>query len=154
MTALGVHIVDTFNYWVGPAARVSAFTKRVAGLRQMDDATTTIIEYESGPLGYIGTSYFTPAVNTLVVYGTESNVWNEEDGKRLFMQARSEPARVEQQVDSLDTIVDEVGEFARCILEGATPETGPAEGLEVAAVLEAAVLSAETGRTIDLSSIR
>jgi predicted dehydrogenase len=154
MTALGVHIVDTFHSWVGPAVRVTAMTKRVAGLRPMDDATTTLIEYESGPLGYIGTSYFTPAVNTLVVFGTDANVWNEEDGKRFFLQPRSEPARAEQQVDTLDTIVDEVAEFARCITDGATPETGPAEGIEVAAVLEAAIESAETGRAVDLSTIR
>jgi predicted dehydrogenase len=154
MTGMGVHIVDTFHYWVGPAKRVTAFTKRIVGLREIDEATMGLIEYESGPLAMIGTSLYVPATNTVTAYGTDASAWNEDDGARLFIQQRSEPTRTEDQVGTLDTLADEIEEFVRCILEGAQPETGPAEGLEVAAISEAMIASAGDGRAVELSEVR
>jgi predicted dehydrogenase len=154
MTALGVHTVDTFNYLVGPAARLFAFSKKVAGTSTLDEATAVTIEYESGPIGQIGTSYFVPPDVSLTVYGTEANAWNEEDGARLYTQARSDKVRAEHEVEQIDTIRDEVVEFVRCIRDGGRPETGAAEGLEVAVVLEGIYRSVDSGRAIDLSSLR
>lgn len=154
MTALGVHTVDTFNYLVGPAARLVAFSKKVAGVSTLDEATAVTIEYESGPIGQIGTSYFVPGLVSLAVYGTDQNVWNEEDGARLFTQARADKARTEHAVEQIDTIRDEVVEFARSIRDGGTSETGAPEGLEVAVVLEGIARSVDSGRAIDLSSLR
>ena len=154
MAALGVHEVDTFNYLAGPAKRVAAFSKRVAGVTEIDEATTVMIEFESGPLAYLGTTYVAPMVVTVAAYGTDANVWNEEDGKKLFVQRQGEAARSEEQVDTLDTMVDELAEFARCIREGTRPETGGPEGLEVAAVLEAAVESVLSGRAVELADLR
>ena len=154
MTALGVHTVDTFNYLVGPAVRLFAFSKKVAGTSTLDEATAVTIEYESGPLGQIGTSYFVPGLVSLAVYGTDANVWNENDGGRLFTQARAEKGRAEQVVDQIDTIQDEVVEFVRCIRDGGKPETGGPEGLEVAIVLEGIARSVDSGRAIDLSTLR
>ncbi len=154
MTALGTHEVDTLHYLTGPAARVAAFSKNLIGLTRLDEATTVMIEYESGPLGYIGTSYFTPPLVTVAAYGTEANVWNEQDGVKLFVQRLGESARSEVPVGTLDTTVDELAEFARCIREGVRPETGGPEGLEVAAVLEAIGESVASRRTVELSDLR
>lgn len=154
MTGLGVHTVDTFNYFVGPAERVSAFSARLAGFRDLDEATTVAVEYESGPIGSINTSYFTAPLVTATVYGSEGVVWNEEDGKRLFRQARADAARSEDGVETLDTIVDELAEFARCIREGSQPETGAPEGIEVAAVLEAIAQSVESGCSVAVADLR
>jgi predicted dehydrogenase len=154
MTAMGVHVVDTFQYFAGPAKRVAAYSKQVHGWRALDEATTVIIEYESGPLGYIGTSYYVPAVNTLVVYGSDMNAWNEQDGSRFWTQERGESVRIERPTDMIDVYADEMAEFAHCILEGTEPETGGPESLEVAAILEAVVRSAATGRTVELSDLR
>jgi predicted dehydrogenase len=154
MTALGVHTVDTFHYFVGPAKRVAAFSKQVEGALALDDATVVLIEYEGGPLASISTSYFSAPVVSLSVYGTEAAVWNEEDGRRFFTQARSEPSRVEQRIEVLDTIVDELAEFARCARGEGEPETGVYEAIEVAAVLEAIGLSVGSNATVDLASLR
>jgi predicted dehydrogenase len=154
MTAMGVHVVDTFQYFAGPAKRVAAFSKKVHGWRELDEATTVIIEYESGPLGFVGTSYYVPAVNTLVAYGSDMNAWNEQDGARLWTQERGAPERSEQPTDVIDVHADEMAEFARCILEGGEPETGGPGSLEIAAILEAIDLSVATGRSVDLSELR
>ena len=150
----GVHLVDTFNYFAGPARRVAAFSKRVQGWRDIDEVTTVMIEYESGPLGYIGTSYFVPPVVATAAYGSEGNAWMEEDGARLFVQKLGEPARSEQETETIDTVVDELAEFAGCVTQGAAPETGGPEGLEVAAVLEAAVESIGSGKAVDVADRR
>ena len=154
MTALGVHTVDTFHYFMGPAKRVTAFTSRIAGLRALDDATSVLIEYDGGELASINTTYFSPPVVTLSVFGTDAAVWNEEDGARLFVQARTDPVRAEEQVETIDTITDEVAEFARCIREGVRPETGVPEAIEVGAVLDAITRSVESGCAVELAELR
>lgn len=154
MTALGVHTVDTFNYFMGPAKRVTAFSTKVLGATDLDDATTVLVEYGTGALGAINTTYFAPQNVSLSVYGTDAAAWNEEDGKRLYTQARTDGARTEHEVDTLDTMTDEIAEFARCIREGITPETGLPEAIEVAAVLEGIGRSLETGRSVDVAELR
>ena len=156
MTALGVHTVDTFHHWVGPARRVVAFSTKVAGMGRiaLDEATTVMIEYDGGVLGSIGTNYFTAPIVTTAAYGSEAIAWNDEDGKRFFVQARTDATRSEEDVEQLDTVVDEMSEFARSIRGEATPETGGAEGLEVAAVLEAIGRSVEAGSAVDVDDVR
>jgi predicted dehydrogenase len=154
MTALGVHTVDTFHYFMGPATRVTAFSNRFTGLRDLDDATSVLLEYDGGQVASINTTYFSPPVVSLSVFGTDAAVWNEEDGARLFVQPRSDAVRTEQPVETIDTIEDELAEFARCIRDGGRPETGVAEALEVAAVIESIGRSVETGCAIEVSDLR
>jgi predicted dehydrogenase len=154
MTALGVHTVDTFHYFIGPAKRVTAFSTRLQGFNDLDEATTVLLEYEAGPLASINTTYFAPPVVSLSIYGSDGAAWNEEDGKRFFAQARSEPARSEHEIEALDTIEDELAEFARAVRGDGEPETGVREAIEVAAVLEAIGRSLESGCSVDLADMR
>jgi len=154
MTGLGVHTVDTFHAFVGRARRVAAFSSRFAEQLPIDDATVVAIEYESGPLATIATNYFTAPVVSLAVFGTEGAVWNEEDGARLFTQSRTEPSRSERKIAVLDTVADEIAEFAAAIQGRASPETGADAALEVAAVLEAIGRSVGTGAAVDVDAVR
>ncbi|MDP9119196.1 MAG: Gfo/Idh/MocA family oxidoreductase, partial [Actinomycetota bacterium] len=154
MTALGVHTVDTFHYFIGPAKKVASFSARIHGFNDLDEATTVLIEYESGPIASINTTYFAPPVVGLSVFGSDAAVWNEEDGKRLFTQTRSDPVRSEQEVETIDTMVDEIAEFARSVRGEGEPETGVLEAIEVAAVLEGIGRSIESGCSVDLADLR
>jgi predicted dehydrogenase len=154
MTALGVHTVDTFHYFVGPAKKVTSFSTRIHGFTDLDEATAVLIEYGSGPIASINTTYFAPSVVSLSVFGSDAAAWNEEDGKRLYTQARSDPTRSEQEVETIDTMLDEMVEFARCVGGEGQPETGMAEAIEVAAVMEAIGLSIESGEAVELAGIR
>jgi predicted dehydrogenase len=113
-----------------------------------------LVEYESGPIASINTTYFAPPAVSLSVFGSDAAAWNEEDGKRLFTQSRSDPLRTEQEVETIDTLLDEIAEFARGIRGEGVPETGIAEAAEVAAVLEAIGRSLETGCSVDVSELR
>lgn len=146
MTSLGVHMVDTMTYLLGKIERVSAFSKGILNSPPIDHATTIILEFESGPLGYLGTSFVVPKTTTVTVRATGGMVINDENGQRFFRQGPGEESVSEEDVDVIDTVVDELGEFIRSIRGEARPETGGAEGAEVVAVLEAAGVSVETGR--------
>jgi predicted dehydrogenase len=154
MTALGVHTVDTFHYFMGPAKKLTAFSTRVRGFNDLDDATTVLLEYGSGQIASIGTNYFVPPVVSLSVFGSDAAAWNEEDGSRLYTQLRGDPVRSEQEVETIDTMRDEIVEFAACINDEAQPETGITEAIEVAAVLEGIGRSLESGTTVDLGDLR
>jgi hypothetical protein len=95
-----------------------------------------------------------PPVVSLSVFGSDGAAWNEEDGTRLYTQPRSDPTRSEHQVETIDTVLDEIVEFARAISGEGRPETGMAEAIEVAAVLEAIGRSLETGCSVDVSELR
>lgn len=154
MTGLGVHMADNLVYLLGPASRVAAFTRQVIGVGTLDDVTTATLEFESGPLGVLATAMVIPDIARTALWGTEAAAWNEVDGEKFYVQKVGEKDRTEQPVDTLDTVRDELEEFAVNIREGRRPETGGPEALEVVAILEGLVESAATGRTVDLDEVR
>lgn len=154
MTGLGVHMADNLIYLLGLPARVAAFSRQIIAVGTLDDATTATLEFHSGPLAFLGTSMVIPDIARTAVWGTEAAAWNEVDGERFYHQRVGEVDRTEQKIDTLDTVRDELEEFARNVREGKSPETGGPEALEVVAVLEGLVESAETGRVVDLDEVR
>lgn len=154
MTGLGVHMADTLVYLLGRAARVSAFSRRVIGVGELDDVTTATLEFESGPLAFLATSMVIPDIARTAVWGTKAAAANELDGERFYLQPSGEKERAEQPVETLDTVKDELEEFARNVRNGTAPETGGAESLEAVAILEGIVESAATGTVVDLNEVR
>lgn len=154
MTGLGVHMADNLNYLLGRPARVAAFSKKIIGVGNLDDVTTATLEYHEGPLAFLGTSMVIPDIARTAVWGTEGAAWNENDGERFFMQAVGSKEWTEEQIDTLDTVRDELEEFATNVRSGSRPETGGPEALEATAVLEGIVESALTGKVVDLDEVR
>lgn len=153
LTGRGVHIVDNFICLAGPVRRVSAFSKKLLGVNALDDVTAIALEHESGPLGYIGVSMVVSWRIGTAAFGTQAAAWSEEDGARLYFQKIGEDRRAELPVEAGDPFVEEIAEFARCIREGGTPETGGREALGVVAVLEAILASVESGRAEEVARV-
>jgi predicted dehydrogenase len=154
MTGLGVHMADNLNYLFGRAKRVAAFSKQILGISNLDDATTATIEYEDGPLAFLGTSMVIPDIGRTAAWGTKGAACNDQDGKRFLTQELGSWNWVEQDVEVLDTVQDEIEEFVRNVREGTKPETGGPEGLEATAILEGIVESADRGTIVDLDEVR
>jgi predicted dehydrogenase len=154
MTSLGVHMIDTMTYLLGEIATVFAMSKGILETPPIDHATTLIFEFTSGPLGYLGTSFVVPRVTTVTVRGTGGAATNEVDGNRFIWQGIDEQKPTEQTIEVIDTIADELDEFVRSVRGETRPETGGLEGLEVVAVLEAAMVSAESGTPQSISDFR
>ena len=141
MTALAIHLVDTYRYFAGPISRVSVFSKQLWGAGRLDDISVVALEFERGPLGYIGTSIVLPRTHVITVMGTSATAWSDEDGEQLYVQGKDETQRRAVDSESLDTIADELAEFGRVIRNGGRPETGAPEALHTIAVLEAVIAS-------------
>ncbi len=154
MTGLGVHMVDNLQYLGGPVGRVSAFSKKLLGRGNLDDVTSVVLEYESGPLGCVHTAYVVPKQCSTAAHGTEASAWSEDEGERLFLQKKDEARRAELPVEGGDALAEELEEFGRCVRGEAAPETGGEAAREVVAVLEAIVESARSGRVVEVSEFR
>ncbi len=150
MTSLGIHMIDTMHYFVGPIRAVSAFT-RAGRSYPIDEATVLALEFESGALGTLTTSFFTPSANEISVFGTEAAAYSMEGGSQLQVQVTGENDRKQVTLEAINAVVDELAEFASAIRDETQVETDGEAGLAAIAVLEAAVESAATGRTIELS---
>src|SRR5262249_9027591 len=148
VTNLGIHHVDTYQYFLGPIARVTAFARRVALTDvPIDDVTSILFEFVSGSIGYLGTSWVhANRTETITLHGTEAQAWHEASGARLFLARRGQPERNELPLTPVDAVVEELAEFERCVREGARPEVAGEEATANIAVLEAIVESAATGR--------
>lgn len=155
MTNLGIHHVDTLQYLLGPVARVAAFARRVAltGV-EIEDATSVVLEFAAGGLGYLGTSWVhANRTAVLTLHGTEAQAWSEADGGRLFLARRGEPERREVALAPADPLVEQLAEFARCVRDGGRPEVGGEEAAANVAVLEAVVESIATGRAVPVPAV-
>jgi predicted dehydrogenase len=151
LTGLGVHMIDTLHYFAGPMKRVFCFSKKVTGKQgDIDEATVVAVEFENGPLGYIGFSLSVPKVCTVTAFGDKASAWSYEEGARLYFEKNDEFTRTELEVDAGDAIADEIIEFARSIRGEATPETGGPEGLAVVQVMEALYESHKTGKAVEV----
>jgi predicted dehydrogenase len=154
MTSLGVHKIDTATYLAGPIRSVFTFTKNTMDPSSIDQATILALEFDSGAVGTLVTSFFVPMISRVNVFGTAASAFNDTDGATLSVQSTGEMARTAVEIDPIDPIVDQLAEFARAMRGEATPETGGAEGLEVVAVMQAAVESAETNSPVAVAKYR
>jgi predicted dehydrogenase len=150
MTSLGVHKVDTMAYLMGPIKSVFTFT-RPGRTKTIDEATVLALEFESGALGTLVTSFFVPTISEVRVFGTDYSAFNVGDGTKLFTQKRGELAREEIELTPVDPIVDQLVEFAKVAAGEMQPEADGEVGLNVVAAMAAAVESSLTRRAVDIA---
>jgi predicted dehydrogenase len=77
----------------------------------------------------------------------------EDDGLRLFLHERG-AERVEVELERVDPLAEEVGEFISCIRTGGLPEVDGEVALQTVRVLEAVVESIRSAEAIDLGGGR
>ena len=168
LMTMGVHHADTLNHFFGPVEKVSAFFNKLYIPADVEDVTMTIFQFESGVLGYLGSSYATPRTNWVYVYGTDAmllcsvtlpnmpfdeylKVWTVVDRYttlQLIGKGKDKPEEITLPVG--DPILEEIDEFADCVRTGAKPETDGKGALAALALIRAAIESARTGKQVRL----
>lgn len=166
LMTIGIHQADTLNYIFGPIRTVSSFFKQLYIPAPVEDVTTTIFEFESGILGYIGSNFASPRTNWMYVYGTEANLLrtvarvdrrfdaerkqgpDESTKLELFTKGSTEGAPVALKIG--DPLLEEIEEFADCVLTGRRPETDGHASLKALALIRAAIESARTRKPVDV----
>lgn len=153
---LGIHHADTLQYLAGPVRRVQGWQRRLAIPAEIEDTTLALLEFESGALGYLGANYAHPHLRFTHVLGTEGNLrWDSACGLMLETEAGRQTIPYAEN----DTLQEEIDEFIAVILRRrsgdlqAAPEVDGWGGLRALAVIEAAWLSQQRGRPVDLSEL-
>jgi predicted dehydrogenase len=150
MTPYGVHLIDSLHFLLGAVAEVQAVRADLLDDVALDDATVLTLRFASGAIGMLGTSTSVPRTNRLGVLASEGAAWNLDDGARLAVQTADSDAPQDEPVQPVDTVAEQMADFARAVRSGDPPEVDGRAGLHVVGVLEAAIESARTGSTVQV----
>jgi len=170
LMTMGVHHADTLNYFFGPVKKVSALFNKLYTPADVEDITMTILQFESGVLGYLGASYATLRMNWMSVHGTDASlscvlslpnvsfeeylqVWSVVDKYTLLQiseKSKDQPQAIPLKIG--DPILEEIDEFADCIRTGRNPETDGQVGLVALALVRAAIDSARSESAVGLKT--
>jgi len=168
LMTMGVHHADTLQYYFGPIKRVFAFFNKLYSQTDVEDVSMTIFQFDSGVLGYLGSTYVSPRANWIYAYGTDGHlfctlslpnvpfdeylqIWSVVDRYTLlqfFDKSKDRPETIPLSVG--DPILEEIDEFADCIRTGKKPETDGQGALAALALIRAAIDSARTGKPVDM----
>ncbi len=151
MTSLAVHTLDTFAYLAGPLRRVFTLTRPARAGGTIDEATALTVEFASGVLGSILTSFYVPPLVEMSVHGSAAAAFSRDDARQLTLTRLDPPGEEEFDLPQVDPVADQLVEFAAAISGDAVPETGGKEGLAVVAALEAALESARRGAAVEVA---
>ena len=154
MTSLGIHVVDMFVNLFGDIASVQAVSRRVSIPFDIDDATTVLVEFSGGQLGYLGTVAATGMLWQVRVFGTKG--WGEIFGlHRLETQTAAGESRTRTwegyDYPGYPTIAAALEAFARHCEGGEPFPVTPAQILHGTSVLEAIVNSANSGQRVSVN---
>jgi len=168
LMTLGIHHADLLNYLLGPIETVFAYFNKLYIDAPVEDVTTTILQFKSGVLGYLGANYASPKACWVYVYGTEANLlctvtlqqlpfeeyllrWqmiDQDTRLQIFRKDRTGSEDIAFNVGN--PILEEIDEFADCIRTGNKPETDGRGALQALALIRAAIESARTGKQIKI----
>lgn len=142
LPSLGLHMVDTMTWLLGPIARVACIAKHQALPVDLDDTTAALFEFACGVTGTLGTHFACPITSAFRLQGTAGNIEAHNDFTHLVWHAAGEGASPEDRpVEVNDTLVAELAAFVDACEEGAAFPVTPAQAIHNIAVMEAMVRS-------------
>lgn len=138
---LGSHAIDTIHYLFGEIHSVLASSLgNISQKTKAPDCASVLLHLENGANVFLSSNYCVPSEKYCFISGTEGAIYIDRDKiyLRLGRDANRVPTQREEiSVSPVDTILEELQEFADAILKGKKVETGFHEGLAVMKVLGA-----------------
>ena len=157
MTGLGIHQIDNLQYFLGPVKNVFSYSKSIQENTSLEDVTTSLLEFESGSIGYLGSNMLTPKVFYARIYGTGGNAIAENEGSKITLWDKDNTEFIEEFEISGDPVTspltDEISDFAQSIIQDTIPEVDGIVGLRNSAVLEAIILSSREKRIVTIEEL-
>lgn len=148
---LGVHCADTLQHVIGPITQVCSYMDHVAVPGENLDVTATLLRFENGTIGYLGSNYATPPIHYVNIYGTKANLYT---GFGNHVRVTYADCR-EEVFEGLapDDQIEELEEFGNCVRTGAKPEVDGEFAARNLAVVLGALRSSQEGRPVMLSEL-
>lgn len=170
---MATHLYDLLEFFAGPIRRVAALTSKLVQEYEVEDSSTTLLEFESGAHATVDCFYSIPdeaSRTRLEIYGSRGSILTEGTigqstggalGGILHVEGASyDPAQTKDTGRTFERIPFEpvnpytaqFDYFADCVLNGTPPEINSGEhGLHILRVAEAAYESAREGRFVDVA---
>jgi predicted dehydrogenase len=158
LSQLGVHIFDSLHCLGGPIEAVSSHASKLSPVgAEVDDQSMSVLKFADGKLGYVGSSWTSPGVYSIRVFGQKGLMHYEVDfgtwdtphrlheSSTLYIQ-RGKDCYGKREVLKLpasDMFVDELEMFASAASGGPSPELSAYNGVVAVAVVNAALRSIE-----------
>ena len=133
MTQLGIHFVDTLIYFFGDIEEVACFARNA--YLDVEDSAVAIFKFSNGVLGVLTSSYVCPDIYEMRISGTNGLLKcflnkieiERKDGEKIILTFDEE----------IESYVDELCEFADCVLSRNKPEVNAMVGLKNLKVINA-----------------
>ncbi len=169
LSQLAVHIVDSLHCLGGAIESVSSHASKLSPVgAEVDDQSMTVLKFADGKLGYVGTSWTSPGIYCIRVFGQKAlmhyevdfSAWDTPDRlhetSTLYIQRGKDGygKREVLQLPASDMFVDELEMFAEAIATGRAPELSAYNGVVAVAVVNAALRSIDAnGCLIKLAEV-
>ncbi len=156
MNVLGIHLIDTLQHLMGPCESVACVLSHVAAPVDMDDAVAFIMRMRSGALAYVGAGYSFPHTKRIRILGSDAIVECDGDVVTIKRDPAGEPERrgsTREELDPIDTVLEEIEEFARASRGECVFEITGEVALQSVAVLEAGLRSAAEKREVTIDEV-
>ncbi len=153
MLQIGLHYVDVLMMLLGPVKSVSGMASQLVLPGDNPDVGTLLMRHENGAVSSLSTSYASASEYYLMnIYGKKmSAYYNLFDGLRSLKQGETSHSPVT--VDSVDTLAEELIEWADAAQGGGTPEVGGESATDSLAVVKAGIKSVAEGRHVEVAEI-
>jgi predicted dehydrogenase len=158
---VAIHQIDNLYYMFGPVKRVSARFRKIVTKSEIPDVCVLWLEFESGLLGTLGTSFISPGSGLsrhayfINAYGDQANFYHDRwTGTQVWRKGATEAERPQYaEFEGFDYLGEELRDFAEAIAEERPPEVDGAAGTHVLAVVLAAMRSSELQRPVDINEL-
>lgn len=153
MLQIGLHYVDVLMMLLGPVRSVSGMASQLVLPGDNPDVGTLMMTHENGAVSSLSTSYASASEYYLMnIYGKRmSAYYNLFDGLRCLKQGETGQAAVA--VERVDTLAEELVEWAEAARGVGAPEVGGEGATESLAVVKAGIKSVREGRHVDVAEI-
>ncbi len=158
---VAIHQIDCLYDLFGPVKRVSAEFRKIKTKSEIPDVAVLWLEFESGLLGTLGTSFISPGSGWtghaffMNIYGDEANVYHDRfNGTKIFRKGATATERLDyEELKGFAYLSEELRDFAEAVAVDRDPGVTGEAGLQVLGVVHAAMRSSELKRPVELREI-
>ncbi len=136
LVSIGLHMIDTIQWLLGPIDRLSCISKRRVLDVDIDDTTAALFELKNGMTGTLGTSFATPLTSYLRIYGTKGVAETKDDFSTLSWQTGPGLSK-ELSLQNENTLVSELRAFQQSCVGNSNYPISSVEAINNVAVIEA-----------------
>jgi predicted dehydrogenase len=157
MTAMGIHLTDSFIDLLGPVTEVYASTTSRVAYPKTGDVISAHLRFAGGATAYLNAILVTPTYIGLTVFGSEAwvevrnHTHPDTPGPTTLTLQRSDGSREVRDYDWVNTVRANLEAFARAIEGGEAYPFTDEQKLGNVATLDAICRSAATGQPVAVS---